>query len=631
MEIPIPMSLIKRSKPESGIVLGLVFPVIFLVMFSLKAWAADTISEPEAYELEEIVVTATRLEAPKQEVAANITVITSDDMEKMPVSNAAEVLQYVPGIYVEFNGGLGSQANASIQGSDFRHVAVYQDGVPLNQLAYPTTDLSYLPIDSIDRIEIYKGAASSAWGSSLGGVINIITKEPDPKKPFAADVRTSYGEFKTSKSRGTLSGTVNRFSYLLSLTHEESDGFIDHTEYEQDAVYSKINYELGEASRVNFAWSYDEGSNADPVLNDLEILGVHFWDDIDRKRTYQRLLFETSPTENLGLTLEGRHHQFDTRIEDVFTDRREIYIDYEDEIYGVSARMSYDTDDVNRLALGFDKDWGKYEFINYAEDYETTNWATYANDTFTVGDFSFNAGIRYDDNDYFGSEFSPSGGVVYRIPGVDALIRGQVAKGFSAPPAAWVQDPVYGNKDLKPEIGMNYQLGGEVRPLKFLWLELNLFRSEIEDLIRENPTTWKPENIDKVTRQGVEGNIRATFDSGLTISFGGSFIDVKDKETDKVIKDVPRVLYNVSVSYTHEWMTHSVVGKYVYHNSSYPETRDQVFVFDYLLKVKLPFLERYGKPNIFGAVYNLTNASYIYREVFPQPDRWFEGGVSFEF
>ena len=601
-------------------------------MFSLKAWAADTTYEPNAYELEEIVVTATRLETPRQEVAANITVITRDDIEKMPVSNAAEVLQYVPGIYVEFNGGLGSQATAIIQGSDVRHVAVYQDGVPLNQLANPMADLSYLPIDTIERIEIYKGAASSAWGSSLGGVINIITKEPDPKKPFAADVRTSYGEYKTSKSRGTFTGTVARFAYLLSLTHDESDGFIEHTKYKQDAAYGKLNYELGETSRLSFAYSYDKGSNADPILNDLEILGEPFWDDLDRKRTYQHLLFETSPTENFGLTLEGRHHRFSNRIDDVFTDRRETFNDYEDEIYGVSARMSYDTNDVNRLALGFDKDWGKYEFINYAKDYETRNWATYANDTFTVGDFSFNAGIRYDDNDYFGSEFSPSGGVVYRIPGVDALIRGQVAKGFSAPPAAWVQDPLYGNKDLKPEIGINYQLGGEVRPFKFLRLELNLFRSEIKDLI-PNPKDWKtkPENIDKVTRQGVEGNMLATFDFGLTLSFGGSFIDVKDEKTDEVIENIPRTMYNASASYTHEWMTHSLVGKYIYHNSSYPETRDQVFIFDYLLKVKLPFPERYGKPNLFGAVYNLTNSTYVYREVFPQPDRWFEGGVSFEF
>ena len=162
-----------------------------------------------------------------------------------------------------------------IQGSEIRHVAVFQDNVPLNQLANPMTDLSYIPVDTIDRIEIYKGAASSAWGSSLGGVINIITKDPDRKKPFAADVRTSYGEYETSKSRGTVSGTMDRLGYLVSLTHEQSDGFIRHTQYQQDAVYAKINYDLGTKSRLNFVYSYDKGRNEDPILNYPD-----FWDDI---------------------------------------------------------------------------------------------------------------------------------------------------------------------------------------------------------------------------------------------------------------------------------------------------------------------------------------------------------------
>ena len=613
-------------KREIAVILSLVVGL----SLSFGAWAEDVASDQGVYEMKEIVVTATRLETPRQEVAANITVITRDDIEKMPVSNAAEVLQYIPGVYVEFNGGLGSQAAASIQGSDFRHVAVYQDGVPLNMLLNPVVDLSYLPIDNIDRIEIYKGAASSVWGSSLGGVINIITKEPDPKKAFAADLQGSYGEFETVKSCGTFSGTVDRFGYLLSLTRDESDGFIDHTEYEQDAVYGKINYELGDTSRVNFAYSYDEGSNADPVLNYPD-----FWDDLDRKRTYQRLLFQTSPTVNSGLIVEGRHHRFFTRADDVFSAHREIFNDYDEESWGVGARFDYCAFETNTLGLGFDADWGEYHYISevFGDDIEssTRNWATYVSDTYSVGKFSLNAGVRYDDNADFGSATSPSAGVVYRISGDDALIRAQVAKGFSAPPSVWVNHPEIGNKDLEPEIATNYQVGGEVRPFKFLRLELNFFRAEVEDLIRYSWDTETYENIDKVTRQGLEGNIRAAFDSGLALSFGGSYVDVRDEKTEEVIQDIPRTLFNVSASYTHEWMTHSIVGRYIDHNSSYPETEDKVFVFDYLVKLKLPCPDRYGKVSLFGAVYNLTNTSYVYRAVFPQPGRWIEAGARFEY
>ena len=601
--------------------------VVIAMMLPRFVWASDMAESRAFVELEEVVVSATRVQTPKQDVAANITVITAEDMEKMPASSAAEVLQYIPGVYVEFNGGLGSDASGiRIQGSEIRHVAIFQDNVPLNQLANPMTDLSYIPVDAIDRIEIYKGAASSAWGSSLGGVINIITKDPELKKPFGADVRTSYGEYETSKSRGTVSGTKDRFGYLLSLTHEKSDGFIRNTQYQQDAVYAKINYDVGTRSRLNFVYSYDKGRNEDPVLN-----WPDFWDDMDRKRTYERLLFETSPADNLVLTLEGRHHKFDSTIDDVYTDRREIYNDYQDEIWGGSARMNWEMADNNTLNLGFDGDWGEYDWANYTQTYETGNWAVYSNDTLTLGNVTLSAGVRYDDNREFDSEVSPSGGVVYRFPWADALVRAQVAKGFSAPPAAWVHDPQYGNPDLEPEIAVNYQLGGYVRLFKFLRLELNLFRSDVEDLIRYDWDTSSYENIDEVRRQGVEGNISATFDFGLTVSFGGSYADVKDEETHDEIRNIPRTMYNVSAVYTHKTMTHSLIGKYIDHNSTYPETRDKIFIFDYLLKVNLPFLQKYGKASIFGAVYNLFNSTYLYREVWPKPDRWIEGGVRFEF
>jgi vitamin B12 transporter len=601
------------------------------IILVCNLWAADTNSDKydeykEPVTVGEIVVTATRWESLKQDIAANITVITKEDIEKMPVSSAAEVLQYIPGIYVEFNGGPGSVANVRIQGSEIRHVAVFQDGVPLNQLANPQTDISYLPIDAIERIEIYKGAASSSWGSSLGGVINIITKDPDREKPFKADARTSYGEHRTSKSRGSVSGTLERFSYLLSLTHDESKGFIEHTEYNQDAVYAKVNYNLSEMSCLNFVFSHDEGDNADPLLNYPD-----FWDDIHRRRTYERLLFETSPADNLYLTLEGRHHRFYSKIDDVYQDRRELYSDYNDEIWGAGVKMKWDIVDSNTLNLGFDGDWGSYDWINYTKEYKTGNWATYINDTLSMGDFSLNAGLRYDHNDDFGSEVSPSAGVVYRLFGGKVLVRTQIARGFSAPPASWVHDPELGNPELEPEIARNYQIGCEIQPLKPLQLKLNLFRADVKNLIRFNSITRKYENIDKVTREGVEGEIRANFDFGLALSFGGSYVDVRDDNTDQVIEDIPRKQFNASSIYTYKWMTHSIVGRYIDHNSSYTETHDRVFIFDYLLKVKLPFLKTYGKPTLFGAIYNIFDTNYLYREVWPQPDRWVEGGVSFEF
>ncbi|MBW2741232.1 MAG: TonB-dependent receptor [Deltaproteobacteria bacterium] len=296
--------------------------------------------------------------------------------------------------------------------------------------------------------------------------------------------------------------------------------------------------------------------------------------------------------------------------------------------------MKWDIVDSNTLNLGFDGDWGRYDWINFKQEYrtgDTGNWAAYANDTFSLGDFSLNAGLRYDHNDDFGSEVSPSAGLVYRLFGGKALMRTQIARGFSAPSASWVHDPEFGNPELEPEIAKNYQAGVEVQPFKPLQLKLNFFRADVKNLIHHNSITRKYENIDKVTRKGVEGEIRANFDFGLALSFGGSYVFVRNDITGLVIEDITRKQFNASSVYTYKWMTHSIVGRYIDHNSSYTETHDRMFIFDYLLKARLPFLKSYGKPTLFGAVYNIFDSNYLYREVCPQPKRWVEGGISIEF
>ncbi len=604
------------------------------IALSLSLWMAlalpSSAEEPPAatdvYELDEIVVTATRMDAPRDTIAANITIVTKAEIDVMPVSNLAELLQYVPGVYVELAGGLGSQAVVRIQGSEVRHVAVYQDGVPLNQLANPLTDLSYLPVDTIEQVEIYKGPASAAWGSSLGGVINIITREPDTSSRLRADLHTSYGEFSTLKSRGGLSGRTSRFSYLLSLTHDESDGFTEHTDYGQDAVYAKVGYGLGDIGEVSVVYSYDEGRNGDPVPQFPQ-----FFDDSRRTRSYQRILFEMSPADGLSFALEGRHHRFDSMIEDVFSDHRETFNDYEDRIYGIGARLSWKSNAANTLNVGFDEDWGWYDWFRYDREYETRNAALYANDTLTVGRASINLGLRYDDNRDFGSAISPSAGVVYRFLDGRALVRGQVARGFSAPPAAWVHDPTFGDPDLDPEVGVNYQIGGQLSPLPFMALELSLFQSDIEDLINFDFDSLRFGNIGKATKKGVEGHLKLHFDVGLTLTLGGSYVDLKDDTTGQEIKDVPKTIYNVSATYANGWMTHSILGRHIDHNSSFPETQDQVFVLDYQIRIKCPLPGHPDRLSLYGAVHNLTNASYLYRNIWPQPDRWFEGGISLQF
>ncbi|MBA4395604.1 MAG: TonB-dependent receptor, partial [Desulfobacca sp.] len=131
------------------------------------------------YKEKDLVVSATRHPKPISQVAENITVVTAKEIEEMNAHTVAEVLNRIPGLFVVFSQGIGSFGSTSllqIQGSEERHVLVQVDGITWNFLNSGAAETNSIPVGIIERIEVIKGPASSAWGSALGGVVNIITK-----------------------------------------------------------------------------------------------------------------------------------------------------------------------------------------------------------------------------------------------------------------------------------------------------------------------------------------------------------------------------------------------------------------------------------------------------------------------
>ena len=511
-----------------------------------------------------------------------------------------------------------------IQGSEVRHVAVFQDGVPLNQLANPLTDLAHIPVEGIERIEIYKGTASAAWGSALGGVVNIVTRQAESGKPVNITGGFSMGEFGTTGLESTVNGVKGGVGYLLSVAHQESDGFISHTDYSKTSFYSSFHADFGDASRLRFIYSNNTGQSADPVLDYPE-----FWDDSEQQRVYQQMQFDTSPNDRLHISLQGHHHQFENKIEDVFEDHREIFNDYSEDLWGAGALVKWTPDGKHSLVGGFDGNWGEYDWIYYSETFNTGTWALFANDTIALNRLSLNAGLRYDHDDNFGGEVSPSLGAVFRFEKYQGMVRAQVSRGFSAPPAAWIYDPTYGNPDLSSETAVNYQLGAEMHPLEWLLVKADLFRADVDNLLNFDLDAMHWRNIDKVRRQGVETKIRATFDSGLSLSMGADWVDIRDETTGDTVRNIPRKTYHSTISFVKAGTSQTLFGRFIDQNSSYPETRDRLFVFDYALRIQPAKFINYGRPTFFLNIYNIFDAGYLYRTIWPQPGRWVEGGLRF--
>ncbi len=149
--------------------------------------------------LGEVVVTApaVREETAVRDPTASATVI---DTRAAPatVTTLSEALSEAPGVQVRRFGGLGDFATASIRGSSAGQVQVYLDGVPLSRADTEVVNLADLPLDVVERVEVYRGTTPLAFTQAgAGGVVNIVTRRPGATPTTAASA--SYGSFTTRK------------------------------------------------------------------------------------------------------------------------------------------------------------------------------------------------------------------------------------------------------------------------------------------------------------------------------------------------------------------------------------------------------------------------------------------------
>ncbi len=157
-----------------------------------------------------------------RETSTFATVVdTSEATSK--VSSVADVLSESVGVQVRRFGGLGAFSTVSIRGSNPNQVEVYLDNVLQNSANAGLVDLGSLPLDNVERIEIYRSFAPMQLGAgSIGGAINLVTR------PVAGEttnlVSASYGSFDTRKVTLYRSQGFDQLGYLVLFNYMGSAG-----------------------------------------------------------------------------------------------------------------------------------------------------------------------------------------------------------------------------------------------------------------------------------------------------------------------------------------------------------------------------------------------------------------------
>jgi vitamin B12 transporter len=589
------------------------------------------------YEEKDLVVSATRHEKPVSHTAENITIITTAEIRAMNAHTVTDVLNTIPGVQIEIKGGPGIPVFQFIQGSRTRHVLVLLDGVTLNNFGAGLAEISAFSVQNIERIEIIKGPASSTWGSSLGGVVNIITKSPTETILGTASV--SYGERNTGDFRADASGRKGRFGYYISAGTLQSDGMWPHTPVSIDTFYSKFGFELSSKTDIRFTFGYSVGERGFGEFPDYDFLS-----DISHEYLFSTLYLDTRVYDNASLNISFRASKQggDSYMEQLSTGAELSQLSFLDEAYGASAKFVYEPK-AQTIVLGADFDSGTYDYlVDYSglfvvpskEEGEQSveKWAVYANDTIVLGRWSVTPGLRHDHTNTNKAFTSPSLGITY-APVRDVLLRAAVSRGFGIPPLAntYGASPLY---EQNPNLGMekvwSYQAGVETTALKYFWAKATVFRHDLTDGITDAPAPngFKSINLDEIRRQGVEIEAKTVPFYNTSLFAGYVFIDAEDLNTGEDILNVATDTWDIGVEYKADGFSGNIRGHYIDWTGNYD--KDCTFVWD-LNIMKNFYRSRKVTAEAFLAVHNLFDADQYFDNLYKNPARWVEAGLRMNF
>ena len=495
------------------------FLVLIISLYASLFFARALFAQEGPVTVAPELVTGSRLAESLDEVPQATYVITADEIERSGAKSLSEVLDKIPGISTLRKNSWAQDDSLRMRGVA-TEILVLVDGVPYYNASYGAdmfnVDLRSIPLESVERIEVVKGAGSALYGSmAAAGVINIITKTPDKYKASILAEGGSNDWRRYSASAG-IKGDI--FDVGIRYNHREegevpvrydlfSNKILKALDYDEDSAsinLSKGNWRFG----ADFG-SYDSKWEAGNPLIDKQ------------KNDYKRFYLKYADLRNEIVAyahfLDKEYDQGGTEVfYDDFTSekvKRLLPYDYNEDIWGLEFTQKSSIGEVplawgvayrfeklsaNGDGLIVDNDKKTYSIDKFSYKGERYNIAPFAQFSFALGDVLMDIGLRYEDWDVDDgkdeSEFTPKISF-YRQDDSGKLWYLTAGKFFAMPSLyqLYAKDPLIDpNPNLLPEKGYSYDLG--VKDPNNRW-NVSLFYMTLD-----NKLTW--ETIDFKTYRG---------------------------------------------------------------------------------------------------------------------------------
>ncbi|MDU4959438.1 MAG: TonB-dependent receptor [Sporomusaceae bacterium] len=585
---------------------------------------ASAAEAKEEYALEEYVVTASRIPVKLTEVAANITVITGEEIEKGGFTRISDALRSK-----NVNTGSTSFGSFPVLNGDDR-VLILVDGRKMNwpHLMFSGNDhvinMDGISVKNIERIEVLRGPGSSLYGSdAVGGVVNIITKKGEVNRTTVA---SEFGSWGFKRYSLTAEGKANDISYLVTAETKKRNNFQykdaatgktrTHaaSQIDQDLVTLRLDKELGEGE-LSFQWEYsndktgfgaalmEDGNAANPEgrqdLQSNNLALTYRWNREGGAANFFRVYRNTS---------NGKLYKSLVKSDGISPYTYDLYAN------GVEWQQNWKLSEKQILVGG--ASWLK-EHLDDKDTIDrgvTTKSVFLENSWKLPSNWTLSVGARYDDQSIVGDNTTSRLSINREIDATTNVYAswGQFVRNPTV--AHLFSNTIYwvGNPGLKPEegntvtVGVNTELGDGTK------LQASVYNSRLKNAIQWK-TLWPDpgyyENVDREKRQGLDISLTKTLSPQWGVTAGYSYAKIKTTADSTDYYDDPKNSqpngYHLGFNYNQDKWDAGLILRAATNRSLEKFTSESYLTMDLAVNYQINSTTR-----IYANAYNLTDESY---------------------
>jgi iron complex outermembrane receptor protein len=564
----------------------------FLLSTLLLADENISLDDDFLHSLEEVSEIATKSKLNIDDSPSFVTVLHSEKLTKLGVSNVFEALGHVPGVQ------LGREASG-VPIVIFRGVAqkgevkLMLDGVTINN-SYRGSSYYLLtfPIELVQRIEVIRGAGSILYGSgAISGVINIITKasQRDAKnRQFVSAGSNDMLRVGAVVSQDiedvkiTADGYFNKDSKSIYVSPNSSEYSGQSDRHLKD--YSVGIYVGDEHLSLQARLTKSQEGNAYGVFGILDKEDSKY-QNINKTGSIQ-LSYSNSISEDSTFSLLGGYSDYSQNVEAAYSLGTLIAIHKEGTYYSqLDVASKYFSDNELLVGAKFESSKALEDSFTLGDSISNPNSSReistlYITDIYTLlANVDISLGLRYDNYSDYGESLSPNFGIVYALNDKVSL-KATHTHSYRAP--SWLE--LTSNANLEAEKANSLEAGLIYKMTQQNIMRVNFYTYVIDDMITKDSVTREYIQKSKNNFYGAEFDYKRNIERAVELEFYASYVKAVDDDKED-LEGIANILSSMSLIYnTNNRFSFGSTLKYISSvNRSSSDSREKMsssFIYD---------------------------------------------------